>query len=127
VKKNEGIQATNVSADVMAVGHRARASKSVISAVELRELQQCAAQLEFALLALKLNASARGALDEDVAKLKASLVDPKVDPTVAVAPLKSLIGKLKMVGVAVKETAALIEPVQSIAKVLGVSMQLLGL
>ena len=65
---NEGIQATHVSAEVMAVGRNARAIKSIDDAIDQQELLQAVEQLRQGLQSLSLPSHAQAAIDDDMTK-----------------------------------------------------------
>jgi multidrug efflux pump subunit AcrA (membrane-fusion protein) len=123
---NEGIQATSVSAEVMAVGRNARAFQSTEHASSQQELLQAVAQLRQGLESLQLQAHAKAAVDEDMAKLQSAAEsrDHKADHAGHI--LESLSGKLKMVGVVLSEAVHLSEPLRKIAELLHIPLHLLG-
>lgn len=122
---NEGIQADNVKAEVMAVGRGARAYKQTIAAPG--ELARAIDQLGSALEALKLQPHAQAAITEDLTTLRTVAESNQAEPERAGNALQSLVGKLKMVGVVLSEVVALSEPVRKIAELLSVPLHLLGL
>jgi len=124
---NEGIQADNVTADVMAVGHGAQAIKTVYGALEQQRMLSEIAALRRGLDALGLDPNARAVVEEDVSKLEEASKKEKPDPAEVEGLLQSIAGKLKMVGVILAETLALNQPLKQIAALVGASLKTLGL
>jgi len=122
---NEGIQATNVSADVMAVGRGAQAIK--YSPGDAQQLAKAIEQLRAGLEGLNLQPHAKEAIKEDLAELHAATESKKPEPDRAARALQGLLGKLKMVGVVLSEVVSLSEPVRHIAGLLQIPLHLLGL
>jgi hypothetical protein len=122
---NRGIIAHTVSADVMAVGEGARATKTV-HAENTEALRARAKALWTAVDALKLPLPQRNALEEDVTGLSEA-AGPKPDSDKARTHLRSICDKLKMVGIAVRDVAALAEPVRDIANLLQIPLHFVGL
>jgi hypothetical protein len=121
---NEGIQATNVHADVLAVGHGARATK--YAAADAKELSTAIERLQAVIQGLNLDRPAKEAIDEDLAELHAAADGKEPKPDRAGRALQSLSGKLKMVGVVLSEVVSLSEPVQRIAELLRIPLHMLG-
>jgi hypothetical protein len=126
VHVNQGIQATAVNADVLAVGLNATASKTVYGGDQHAQVAQAVSQLVKALDALQLQANAKAAIAEDVTNLRAAVEKgPSADRVGGI--LQSLAGKLRMVGIVLTQAAALSEPVTKIASLLRIPLHLLGL
>lgn len=123
---NEGIQATTVNAEVLAVGRNATASKTTYGADNQSQLAQAVAQLNKALDALQLQPHARAAIEEDLTRLRAA-VEKKQGADRVGEILQGISGKLKMVGVVLAQAAALGDPMTRIAQLLQVPLRLLGL
>ena len=119
---NAGIQATNVTADVMAVGDHARASKVVNAGEANRELVAMIAELRKQIDAMALQPPARQALEEDVAKLDAAAVNKDTKPEQVGGLLNNIVGKLKMVGVMMGDTLAIAEPIKKIVEMFGIPL-----
>jgi hypothetical protein len=122
---NEGIQATNVNAEVIAVGRGAKAYKATSG--DSQELTKAMDQLRAAIEALNLQPHAKAAITEDLTTLRTVAQANQPQPDRAGHALQSLAGKLKMVGVVLSEAVTLSEPVRRIAELLRVPLHLLGL
>lgn len=117
---NEGIQANSVRADVLAVGHGARAVKT--TAAE-GELVKAVADLQRAIDALQVRQTVAGELTAVVAA--AAAPQPKAEEVgTAVA---GLVDKLKRAGMVVGEMAAMIDPLTKIASVLRLPLAYFGI
>src|SRR5438552_7065669 len=68
---NYGIQATQVSADVLAVGENAKASKTSLDLAMQHELHGVVIQLQEALRLLTLRSEDKTAIDKDLDALRA--------------------------------------------------------
>ncbi len=125
MKSNQGIIG-NVKANVVAVGSGASAVQNVGS-IDARGLKDAIVELHAAIHALNLAPTAREAVagDLDGLKKEASQRKPKADHIAGF--LKSLAGKLKMIGVVMTETTSLVEPVGKIAAALRLTLSGLGL
>lgn len=123
--ENHGIVAHTVSADVMAVGEGARATKTV-HAENSEALRAQVEALRAAIDALKLPSPQRNALEEDVAGLSEA-AGPKPESDKARTHLRSICDKLKMVGIATRDVAALAKSVRSIANMLQIPLHFLGM
>ena len=123
---NEGIQATTVNAEVLAVGRNARASKTY-GPGEKEEIARAIQQLHEALDALQLQPHAKAAIDENLEELHSAVLseEPKADDVVRA--LQAIGGKLKMVGVVLTDALALSAPIAQIAHMLQIPLHLLGL
>jgi hypothetical protein len=96
----EGIQADSVTADVMAVGRGAKATKVVIgSSEETKALADAVEALRAGLDTLDLDAEQRGVVDEDVEALEGAVKQEQLDVDKVGGALRNLQSKLKMVGV----------------------------
>lgn len=122
---NEGIQATNVTADVLAVGRGAQATK--YSSGDAQQLAKAVEQLRAGLEGLNLQPHAKEAIKEDLAELHAATESKQPQADRAGRALQSLLGKLKMVGVVLSEVVSLSGPVRQIAGLLQIPLHLLGL
>jgi hypothetical protein len=124
--ENSGIQANNVTADVLAVGTGARAVKTVHAGADAAQLQRLIAELRNGFSQLSLQPQAHAALAEDIASLDQAAKDAAQNKPVrpeSVSPiLSSIVGKLKMVGVVLGDVAALAEPVKKIVGLLGIPL-----
>jgi len=123
---NEGIQATHVSAEVLAVGRNARALKYTDSTSNQQALLQAVEQLRQGLQSLSLPSHAQAAIDDDMTKLQSAAEsrDPQDDAVGHI--LEGLSGKLKMVGIVLSEAVNLSEPLKKIAELLHVPLHFLG-
>lgn len=122
---NEGIQANNVSAEVIAVGRGAKAHKSTSGSSQ--DLTKAIDQIRSALQALNLQPHAKAVISDDLATLHTIAQSNQPDPERARHALQSLAGKLKMVGVVLSEAVALSEPVRKVAELLRIPLHMLGL
>lgn len=124
---NEGIQG-NVTAEVVAVGRNARASKTVTLSDQGRvELDQAIAQLHQAIAALQVPPAAQQALKEDVSRLQSAATEDQPDHSKVGSILENIAGKLKMVGDVTKNAVALVEPLGKIAGLFHLSLAAIGL
>jgi DNA polymerase II large subunit len=119
----EGIQAETVQADVLAVGHRAKAFKTVASNEQTQQLIKVIGELRRGLDSLNLNTTQRKVVEEDVQKLEDVAKKGKPDPKEAGSLLQSIVSKLKMAGVVLKEALALSEPIGKIAALFGIALK----
>jgi len=124
---NEGIQATTVSAEVLAVGRNAKASKTIYAGADQEKLAKAVAQLGSALEALQLQPQAKAALDEDLKNLHAAVQAKEVKTDHVSQILQGVASKLKAVGVVLTEVLALSGPVSQIAQLLQIPLHLIGL
>src|SRR5260370_13660283 len=85
---NMGIQANNVSAEVIAVGPGARASKSASG--DPQEVAKAIGQLQSALAALSLEPHAKAGISDDLATLQATAQSNHPEPEHAGHALLSL-------------------------------------
>jgi hypothetical protein len=123
--ENRGIVAHTVSADVMAVGKGARATKTV-HAENDEALRAQVDALRAAIDALKLSSPQRKALEEDVAGLSEA-AGPKPESDKARTHLRSICDKLKMVGIATRDVVGLAESMRRIANMLQIPLHFLGM
>jgi len=123
--ENRGIVAHTVSADVMAVGEGAHAIKTV-HAENGEALRAQVDALRAAIDALNLPSPQRTALEEDVAGLSEA-AGPKPDSDKARTHLRSICDKLKMVGIATRDVAGLVESMRRIANILLIPLHFLGI
>jgi hypothetical protein len=124
---NEGIQG-NVTADVVAVGRNARATKTVTLSDQGRvELDQAIAQLHQAIAGLQVPPAAQQALKEDVSRLQRAATEDQPDHSKVGSVLENIAGKLKMVGDVTKNAVELFEPLGKIAGLFHLSLAAIGL
>jgi type IV secretory pathway VirJ component len=123
--RNDGIQATIVRADVIAVGQNAQATKHV-AAEDSQALLRAVGQLRQAIAGLELQPGAREVLEQDVRSLAESAQSGHQDKSEAKRHLDGIADKLKMIGVVVSEAAGLAEPLVKIANLLGISLPFLA-
>jgi len=117
---NAGIQANTVTADVMAVGSHARATKVVKTGEANQELLAMIAQLRNSISAMPLAPPAKAALEEDIVNLDSAVADKDTPPDRVDGILRSIVGKLKMVGVLMSDAVIIAEPLKKIAGLFGV-------
>jgi hypothetical protein len=108
---NEGIQATTVNAEVLAVGRSAKASKIGSGGDDQGKLAQAVQQLDSALRALQLKSYAETGIEQDLKDLHAAVQAKEPQPDRVVQSLQGIGGKLKMVGVVLTDALALSEPI----------------
>ena len=124
---NEGIQG-NVTADVLAVGRNARATKTVtISSQGRAEMDDAIARLNKAIAAMQVPPAAQRALKEDVSRLQSAVSEPEPDHAKVGSILENIAGKLKMVGDITKSTVEIFEPLGKIAGLFHLSLAAIGL
>ncbi len=119
---NSGIQANSVTADVMAVGNRAQASKTVYAGVSGQELAGFVTELRNSISELPLQPPAKKAIQEDLTKLDAAAGSEKPQPQEVGGLLNSIAGKLSMVGVVVKDVVTIAEPIRKIIDLFGLQL-----
>ena len=125
VSRNEGIQATTVTADVLAVGRGARAIKHG-AAPDAAALDHAIAQLREAVAALGLPPAARDLLQKDVQGLaEATAPGTQPDERKAGTHLQGLSDKLKMAGLVMNDLVGLAEPATKIAAILRIPLSFL--
>jgi signal recognition particle subunit SEC65 len=124
---NEGIRASTVIADVLAVGRNARAEKTVIEQADRKKLSEAVARLDQELESLAVRNPQLADIRENAQELSRSTSQDEVDPRHVQGVLGRLASKLKEGGVVVKEVAGLIAPIKAIAGVLDLSLIGLGL
>lgn len=122
---NEGIQATNVRADVLAVGRNAKAIKKISG--DRGDLREALAELQRRIQALDLSGPAKSQIVENVAALKNAAETPGTAPADSRSRLQAVVGGLKTAGVILSEAASLTDPLTRIAGMLRVPLHLLGM
>lgn len=122
---NHGIQANSVTGDVIAVGSRSSASKTVYQTGDSQALvEQNIAALRIAFEGLGIDKVAHSVLEEDLGILEQA-INNRVPTDIAEGVIEQLIKKLKMVGVVVNETENILEPIRRIGSALGLTMKFL--
>jgi hypothetical protein len=121
---NEGIQG-NVKAEVIAVGRHAQATK-VTSASSANGIHQAILELRSAIGKIDLLPEARTLLDKDLSELAGATGSKEPDRGKAESCLKGIADKLKMVGIVLRDVAALAEPAKKIAELIGVTLSFLA-
>jgi len=121
---NQGIQATTVTAEVMAVGYRAQATKTV-AATDHDAMARAITQLGEAIDRLGLAPGPKALLEKEVKGLIQAASGPSPDAAKAKTHLEAIVEKLGMVGTIVKDVAGLIEPMTKIAGLLRIPLALL--
>jgi hypothetical protein len=124
VSRNEGIQATTVTAEVLAVGHGARAIKHA-APPDTEALSKAVAQLRDAVAALELPHAAQEVLQRDVQGLAETAASGVPDERKAETHLHGIADKLKMVGLVLHDVVGLAEPVSKIAALLRIPLTFL--
>jgi hypothetical protein len=121
---NQGIQANTVTAEVMAVGYRAQATKTV-TAADRDSLARAISQLGETIDRLGLAPAPRALLEKEVKGLTEAASGPSPDPAKAKTHLEAIVDKLGMVGTIVKDVAGLVEPMSKIAGLLHIPLAFL--
>lgn len=116
---NSGIQANNVTADVMAVGAGSTATKVVHSGATDADLVAFLRELRGSIAQLPLQQPAKEELADDMVKLETATRAKETRPEQVSGILSSIVGKLKMVGVVLADAAAIAEPIKKIAGLFG--------
>lgn len=126
---NQGIQATTVQADVLAVGTGATAIKNVgaLDPEKLAALKNAIARLEHGLGQLGLPGPAADLVQQETRRMAEMAAAGDAKPEGFQLSLKSLKDKLQMAGVVLADVVALIAPVKIIAQALALSLPFLGL
>lgn len=124
---NEGIQANVVKADVLAVGRGAKAVKMVLADADRKEILAAVGNIHQELGKLNLDKPHLDDVKRHAEELERTVTQKQVSPEEVEGSLGMLVRKLKQVGVAVKEVAGLISPIQTIAGLLHLSLSSLGL
>jgi hypothetical protein len=122
---NEGIQATTVNADVLAVGRGAKATK-VVHASDQVELLNAVRNLERALAGMSLSDSAKQAVQKDCSKMKEAVQKKQPNSRQVGTLLQHLTRRLKTTGVIIKDVAGLIGPIEKIAGIVHLTLASLG-
>lgn len=123
---NYGIQANSVTSEVTAVGENAKAVK-LVKGGEQRELLKAISELESAIAKLNLPQPNRQELQGHVSDLVSAAKQDESHSERVGRILQHITNGLKSAGVAVKEIADLIGPIQKIAGVAHLGMAALGL
>ncbi len=121
----QGIVATNVYGQAIAVGSNAQAT-SYGNAVQGADIGGAVAALRTALGGLDLTEAQHASVGRDVEGLSAALRANPPDRASAGSHLKSMTDKLEFAGKAVTSVAGLVEPVKAIAVAVGLSLKALG-
>ena len=122
-KNNQGIIANSVVSDVVAVGYRSKAKQIVtVSSEDKKVIKDSIAKIQESVNELGLAKEAAAVVQSDVNKLKDKIENDPGDKDSIGNLVQQFSEKLKMVGVIVKDTATLIEPLKKIAGVLGLGI-----
>jgi hypothetical protein len=124
---NEGIQG-NVTAEVLAVGRHASATKTVALADDGRaEVEAALQRLQKAVAALQVSPGAQEMLKADVSQLRHAVAAEEPDKEKVQSVLGTIAGKVKMLGEASEGVIALMEPLGKIAGLFHLSLAAIGL
>lgn len=123
-RANEGIQANNVTAEVIAVGRRAVAYKG--SGQNSKKLAKAVDEFKAAIDALQLQPHTKASISKDLKDISAAHPRQPV-PEEAGHALENIASKLKAAGVVLSEAVALSEPARKIAELLQIPLHMLGL
>ena len=126
---NEGIQANNVNADVLAVGRGASASKSVISNSDgmREELLSALTEIRAAVVDLLEDVPARTEIEVEIDVVEEIVKKDEIAVDAVDGALAKVASKLDGAGVVLSKASAMIEPIKKIGKLIGLSLKFLGL
>ncbi len=124
---NEGIRATNVTADVLAVGRGAKAIKTVQGNADNEKLVAAIRSLRSELDNLPLTKPQRDEIDHHAQALEQAAASKPSNSPATQGAFAKLVTILKDTCVVLKETAALAAPIQTIAGLLHLSLSALGI
>ena len=124
---NEGIQADVVKADVLAVGRGARAVKTVLSDSDHMRLVAAVSMLGKQIDSLKLPKEHAAELASHAQEIGRAVAKADVNSTEVQSATGKFLQRLKQFGVAVKEVAGLVTPLETIGGLLHISLSALGL
>ena len=117
----EGIQANNVTAEVLAVGRGAKAVKTV--GIGAEELADTITQLRNALNELNIDHDTRKAANGDLDRLVTATRNKQPDKHEIGGILQSITRRLKSVGVVLSEAISLSESISKIAGLFGIALR----
>lgn len=119
---NYGIQASQVTATVLAVGTGAVASQRL----ELRagDVHRLVAELRQALSAEVADPTQRAILEQDVQQIERAALTEAPDKDQVSGLLNGLVTKLKLVGVVLSAATSLAKPLLALARFVGVPLPL---
>lgn len=118
---NQGIVATSVIAEVMAVGENSTAIQNRLS-VDVYQFRSTVSELRGALNALKLPENTRSTLSEHVAQLEQEADKPSPDRSRVEGALKALSSSVKMLGEFVSNATIILGPIAKIAGLFGFAL-----
>lgn len=125
---NRGILGTNltINADAVAVGDAASAVSMTGSQAERRTLLDAIERLDASVRDLSLKPPVHDDVRRELARLSAVAAAPQVNRKKARASLSAVLAKLSAAGVVISQVAGLVEPVQLIAKAVGLALGKIG-
>jgi len=121
---NEGIIATTVNSDVLAVGQKAKATKNIGNDRERLQILELTTTIEDVLRKSRLDSGQLDILQQDVDFIKEILVD-QAEPEEAASALNRFMDKLKMVQGALGDSKKIFESIKSIVSLLKIPAKLL--
>jgi hypothetical protein len=124
---NEGIQANNVTADVLAVGRGAKAVKTVHGNTDTEKLLAAMSAVRAQLDNLPLTKPQRDAVEQHAQDFERIAASKPANSPETQGAFAKFMEKLKDVGIAVKETADLVAPIKTIAGLVHLSLVAFGL
>jgi len=127
VKSNQGIIASNVNAEVLAVGENASATKNVVNQEEVNDLLQLLGNIENLLRQTTLDVSQIDILRSDLSLMKEQVHSTTADQADTRSTLSRFVDKLKIVQSAMGDSAEIFDSVKSIAKILQIPLKALFL
>lgn len=118
---NEGIVATNVTAQVMAVGRNATAIQT-LSAGDSKQLESCLAELRKELASLQAPDNAKAAISEHVDQLAQEAAKPAPDRGRIETAAKAVFSSAKLLAEFVSDASKILAPITRIAALLGFAL-----
>jgi hypothetical protein len=118
---NEGIIATNVSAQVMAVGQNSTAIQA-LSAGDFKQLGTFVAELREELAKLQVPDKAKAAISEHIDQLAQEAAKPAPDRSRVETAVKTIFSSAKLLGEFVSDASKILAPITKIAALLGFAL-----
>ncbi|WP_298880234.1 hypothetical protein [uncultured Bradyrhizobium sp.] len=118
---NEGVIATNVSAQVMAVGRNATANQT-LSVGDSKQLGSCIAELRQEFANLQIPDRAKAAISEHIDQLAEEAAKPTPDRGRLETAAKAVAGSAKLLAEFVSDASKILSPIAKIAAFLGLAL-----
>ncbi|WP_050455379.1 hypothetical protein [Candidatus Burkholderia verschuerenii] len=119
---NEGIQASSVTAEVLAVGHKAQTTKNVLSGSDQERLKAAAERIDRLLSALPGDDDTSREMRSSADELKTRVAEPKAHKDRIAELLHGITGYAKTFGTVIGDVSTLKESISTIAKVLSIPL-----